>query len=64
MNKSNFKRFTIEINLGHRIARLIVHAKNTASAIFKAFVRFEHKQNNFNQYKLKTTRYGNYKQSI
>ena len=47
-------RFIVLVNLGHRIAKVIVHAKNVMKAILKAFNKFQHKQDNFNQYSLKT----------
>jgi len=50
MNKNNKQRFVIRIDLGHRVARLIVHAENLILAILKAFMRFSHKQQNINCY--------------
>ena len=47
-------RFIVLVNLGHRVAKLIVHAKNELKAILKAFNKFQHKQDNFNHYSLKT----------
>lgn len=43
-------RFTILINLGHRIAKLKVYAENIQLAILKAYNRFNHKQNCLSSY--------------
>lgn len=48
-------RFIVLVNLGHRVAKVIVHAKNVMKAILKVFNKFQHKQDNFNHYSVNYT---------